>query len=182
VERELLAIGDCAKSGTDEILTQQAILNSSLAEPKSADLKSLREWLMRKDYGDSFLAGKTEDVWDIEKGYNDYTTTTSSGDRPGGLTYCVSTLLVYLRRLAGSAHQPQDRVYGLTSSSQDRVTNGLVTVISSICPVLPIVILFFIHDLLIRLGMILVFTAIFASIFVFGMQMRSDKVLAITTA
>ena len=135
---------------------------------------------MRKDYGDSFLAGKTEDVWDIEKGYDDYTTTTSSGDRYSGLTYCVSTLLVYLRRLAGN--QPQDRVYSLTSSSQDRVTNGLVTVISSICPVLPIVILFFIHDLLVRLGMILVFTAIFASILVFGMQMRSDKVLAVTTA
>ena len=137
---------------------------------------------MRKDYGDSFLAGKTEDVWDIEKGYDDHTTTTSSGDRYSGLTYCVSTLLVYLRRLAGSGHQPQNRVYGLTSSSQDRVTNGLVTVISSICPVLPIVVLFFIHDLLVRLGMILVFTAIFASILVFGMQIRSDKVLAVTTA
>lgn len=70
----------------------------------------------------------------------------------------------------------------MTASSQDRVTNGLVTVISSICPVLPIVILFFIHDLLVRLGMILLFTAIFASILVFGMQMRSDKVLAVTTA
>jgi hypothetical protein len=137
---------------------------------------------MRKDYGDSFLAGKTEDMWDIEKGFGDHTTTTSPGDRYGGLTYCVSTLLVYLRRLAGSGDQPRDRVYGLTSSSQDRVTNGLVTVISSICPVLPIVILFFIHDLLVRLGMILVFTAIFASILVFGLQVRSDKVLAVTTA
>jgi len=175
-----LAIEDCAESGTDETLIQQAILNSSLAEPKSADLKSLREWLMRKDYGGSFLAGKTEDVWDIEKGYDDYTTVTGSGDRYSGLTYCVSTLLVYLRRLVGS--RPQDRVYSLTASSQDRVTNGLVTVISSICPVLPIVILFFIHDLLVRLGMILVFTAIFASTLVFGMQMRSDKVLAVTTA
>jgi hypothetical protein len=173
---------EIAESGTDEALTQQAILNSSLAEPKSADLKSLREWLMRKDYGNSFLAGKTEDVWDIEKGYDDHATIMSSGDRYSGLTYCVSTLLVYLRRLAGSGHQPQDRVYSLTSSSQDRVTNGLVTVISSICPVLPIVILFFIHDLLVRLGMILVFTAIFASTLVFGMQMRSDKVLAVTTA
>jgi hypothetical protein len=175
-------MGDCAESGTDETLIQQAILNSSLAEPKSADLKSLREWLMRKDYGDSFLAGKTEDVWDVEKGYDDHTTITSSGDRYSGLTYCVSTLLVYLRRLVGSGHQPQDRVYSLTSSSQDRITNGLVTVISSICPVLPIVILFFIHDLLVRLGMILVFTAVFASILVFGMQMKSDKVLAVTTA
>ena len=137
---------------------------------------------MRKDYGDSFLAGKTEDVWDIEKGFEDHTTTTSPRDRFSGLTNCVSTLFVHLRRLAGSTHQPQDRVYGLTSSSQDRVTNGLVTVISSICPVLPIVILFFIHDLLVRLGMILLFTAIFASILVFGLQIRSDKVLAVTTA
>ena len=61
------------------------------------------------------------------------------------------------------------------------VANGVVTVISSVFPVLPIVILFFIPQLIVRLALILVFTVVFA-VLVFSMHMNSDKVLAITTA
>jgi hypothetical protein len=151
-------------------------------EPNRADLDALREWLDRPGYGDSFLAGRTEAVWDVEKGFADYATIRATADRYNKLTYYISAFLVYMKRALGSTDQSPYRIYGLTGSSQDRVANGLVTVISSTCPVLPIVILFFIPSLLVRLGMILVFAAVFASILVFGMQMRSDKVLAVTTA
>jgi hypothetical protein len=49
-------------------------------------------------------------------------------------------------------------------------------------PILPIVILFFVQQLIVRLGLILVVTAVFAAVLVFGMNMNSDKVLAITIA
>lgn len=57
-----------------------------------------------------------------------------------------------------------------------------MTVVSSVFPVLPIVILFFVKRLLVRLALILVFIAIFAGVLVFGMRLEPDKTLAITTA
>jgi hypothetical protein len=42
-------------------------------------------------------------------------------------------------------------------------------------------ILFFISRLIVRLGLILVFTVVFAALLVFGMNMSSEKVLAVTT-
>ena len=63
-----------------------------------------------------------------------------------------------------------------------RVGNGVVTVVSSVLPVLPLVALFWVQHLLVRIGLIHVFTLIFAALLVFGMHMDSGKVLAVTTA
>ena len=90
--------------------------------------------------------------------------------------------MLHVRRRFGRHKQPPDHVYSLPEVSQAFIANGIMTVSSSVFPVLPIVILFFINRLLVRLGLILVFTAIFAAILVFGMRLDPDKVLAITTA
>jgi hypothetical protein len=58
----------------------------------------------------------------------------------------------------------------------------VATVTSSVFPVLPVVILFFVPTLIVRLGLILVFTVGFAAVLVFGMNVNSEKVLAVTTA
>jgi hypothetical protein len=175
----------CADHEPDEALTQQASLSTSLAKPRSRDLNSLRKWLNRKGYGNGFLAGKTEDAWDIEKGFHDFRSirnTTVSDFTDSNLTYFVSVILLHLKRLFTSKASPESHVYGLAGSTPERIASGIVTVVASICPVLPIVILFFIPSPLVRLGMILVFTAILTFVLVFGMQMRPDKVLAVTTA
>ena len=61
----------------------------------------------------------------------------------------------------------------------DRV---IVTTVSSMFPVIPIIILFFINKLLIRLGLVLLFTVLFAFVLVVGLGVDSDKTLAVTTA
>jgi hypothetical protein len=48
--------------------------------------------------------------------------------------------------------------------------------------VLPIIVLFFISSLLVRIGLVFVFTAVFAAVLVFGLNLAPDTVLAITTA
>lgn len=54
--------------------------------------------------------------------------------------------------------------------------------ISSIFPVLPTVILFFVERPIVRTGLILIFTAYFAAVLVFGLKLESEKVPAITSA
>ena len=72
-----------------------------------------------------------------------------------------------------------DRVY---SVNEKRVAQGVSVVVSSIFPVLPIVILFFVARPLVRIGLILIFTAVFAAVLVFGLRLEPEKVLAITSA
>lgn len=81
-----------------------------------------------------------------------------------------------------STEQPKYQIYSLEESSRKGVANGVVTVISGVRPVLPILMLLWAQHLLVRIGLILVFTVVFATLLVFGMHMDSDKVLAVTTA
>ena len=152
---------------------------TSIAKPSQKNLDSLRDWLDRPGYGNMFLLGDTEGVWDKEKAFNDFVTPHNAAD---GITESLSGLLVRYKRYLTSSKQPKYHVYSLEEPSRTSVANGVMTVVSSIFPVLLIVILFFIPRLIVRLGLILVFTVAFAAVLVFGMRMNSDKVLAITTA
>ena len=150
-----------------------------MAEPTAKNLDCLRDWLDRDGYGNRFLLGTTEGVWDKENSFNDFSTFHSTSD---GISESLAAFLLRCKRHLTSAHQPQYHVYSLEDSSRMRVANGVVTVVSSLLPVLPLVVLFWIHDLIVRIGLILVFTVVFATLLVFGMHMDSDKVLAVTTA
>ena len=78
--------------------------------------------------------------------------------------------------------QPKYQMYSLEESSQKGVANGMVTVISSVLLVLPILMLPGIQHLPAWIGLILMFTVVFAALRAFGMHMDSEKVLAVTTA
>lgn len=69
----------------------------------------------------------------------------------------------------------------MSTAWKSHVANGVLTVISSVFLVLPVVIIFFIPRLIAKLALILMFTVVFAGVLVFSMHMNSDRVLAITT-
>ena len=119
-------------------------------------------------------------MWDIEKGHEDFVTLTPSSN--DSFTERLSIGLLLLKRLILHGKYGEDHVYSLGSQAQRTLANGITTILASVFPVLPIVILFFVHTLIVRLGLILVFTAVFAGILVLGLSMKPDKVLAITTA
>lgn len=150
--------------------------------PHTRDLRELQGWLNRPEYGGSFLRGTVEGVWDAEKGSDDFVTFDAMQTSKNGFMAQFALVLLYLQRCISHRKKPTDHVYSLADSSQQWMANGIMTVISSVFPVVPIVILFFVGRLLIRLGLILVFTAVFSAVLVFGMRMEPDKVLAITTA
>lgn len=145
-------------------------------------LDDLRKWLQRPGYGESFLRGKLEGVWDVEKGFDDFASFAELKSTTTGLTSHLANIILHLKRSFTSDERPENHIYTLSETTQQWMANGIMTILSSVCPVLPIVILFFITDLLIRLGLILVFTAVMAATLVFGMRMEPDRILAITTA
>lgn len=163
-------------------MAQYVKLSTILSTPPSKDIRSLRNWLERRDYGDRFLRGKIESVWDEDKAYKDLSSVKGTqSTSPGPTSYLGNTILHLKRRWEGSRNPP-NHVYALDERTQECIASGVMTVVSSVFPVLPIVILFFISRPLVRLGLILVFTAVFAGTLVFGMRLEPDKTLAITTA
>jgi hypothetical protein len=52
-------------------VAQYAKLSTILSKSPTKDLRSLRKWLERGGYGDNFLRGKVESVWDEDKGFDD---------------------------------------------------------------------------------------------------------------
>lgn len=150
-----------------------------MAKPSQKNLDTLRDWLDRDGYGNIFLLGDTEGVWDKEKAVTDFMTFQNTAD---GITESFSKWQVRVKRYLASAKKPKYHVYSLEDSSQASVAHSVAIVISGVFPVLPVVILFFVPGLIVRLGLILVFTVGFAAVLVFGMNMASEKVLAVTTA
>jgi len=124
-----------------------------------------------------FLLGDTEGVWDKERALADFMAFQITADG-----------IIELLRMTGARQaisdcrkKPKYHIYCLEDSSRAGIANGVATVISSVFPVLPVMILFFVPRLVVRLVLI-VFTVGFAAVLVFGMNVNSEKVLAITTA
>ena len=99
-----------------------------------------------------------------------------------GITFQLTILLTYLESFFKRKTQPRDKLHSISSGVKMRMDRAIVTTISSMFPVLPIMILFFVNQLLIRLGLVLLFTVLFAFVLVFGLGIESDKTLAVTTA
>lgn len=150
--------------------------NRVLYSPKHKDVDELRKWLGGSQYGGGFLEGTVENVWDVGKDNKDFFTMTPSG----GLAYQISRLLLYISSCFSA--RDTNRIHSLDGTSEGSLASGISVVLSSTFPVLPIVVLYFINSLLIRLIAILAFTAALSAILVFGVRLKPDQTLAITTA
>lgn len=159
-------------------MIQQSQL-AALAPPHRKDLHELRHWLDLGQFGAGFLRGSVEGVWDVKRNNIDFVAFQTGG----GIVYETSRFLLYLWRLfTRCIDRPKDHIYYLNGSPEGHLGNGLVTVLSSVIPVVPIIVLFAVHHLWIRMGLILVFAFVAAAILVFGIHMKSDQVLAVTLA
>lgn len=166
----------------NDAVTQYAQLSTVMSKSSTRDLHNLRKWLEQPGYGENFLRGKVESVWDEDKAFDDLCSFVRLQSADSGLTSYLSNIILHLKRWWTSPRNPPNHIYALEERTQEWIASGIMTVVSSVFPVVPIVILFFIDRLLVRLGLILVFTAVFAGVLVFRMRMEPDKTLAITTA
>jgi hypothetical protein len=145
-------------------------------------MKRLRQWLQTPEFGDSFISGRTEGVWDSDKNFHDFTVPNCGSETVDGLTFQLTSLLTYLESFVKRSKQPDDELHSISGSAKIKLDRAIVTTVSSMFPIMPIIILFFINQLLIRLGLVLLFTVLFAFVLVFGSGIGSDKTLAVTTA
>lgn len=165
----------------DNALLQYAQVNR-LATPTTENLKNLRKWLERPGYGAGFLDGSPEDAWDVSKGHNDFISLSRVDTEQDSLTrWVLKYLPLWFRNLTARKYSPT-KVYSFNETGLARAADGLSTVVSSILPTLSILILHYIHNINVRLGLVLVFNVIFATTLFLVSKSRRIEVFAATAA
>lgn len=152
-----------------------------MSPPVPENLSSLRGWLQRPEYGNNFLVGRVEGVWDIEKCNTDFVAVGSKTGENDLLIRLIGRILPHVqRRWYGNTQR--EKIYSLGDSSLRRISNALSTVLACILPTLAILVLYSVRPMKIRLGLILVFTALVATVLVLGTRARRVEIFAATTA
>ena len=160
------------RDGAIEAFSKQ----DQLPTPSRSLIRATQDWLSHEDFGDSFML-PTEMVWNPERSNEDFLTLT----RSEGLSLILARLYIKIRQKFQRANSPA-RVYSIDATETGGIGQGFAIVTSSILPVLPIIVLYFIDNRIARIFAILGFTAVFAGILVFGLKLSAEQVLTITTA
>lgn len=153
--------------------------------PQKSDLKAVCDWLDGMHKGAAFLSGDIEDVWHVKLNTGELRPT-DAVDFYGfvennSLAYGIGTSSAFLQRLFFQGGQ-LDRPHHIDTSTSGPVGKVISTMIASVLPMLPIVIFYFVQRPLVRIGLILIFTAVSAAVCVMALQLKPETTLAITTA
>lgn len=148
-------------------------------------MTTICDWLSGVHKGAPFLAGDTEDVWNAQldtgkngpAGVEDF----YGFEDNSGLAFRIGTLFASLQRVLSRGSKPE-QPHHIDTSTSGALSQAISTILASVLPIIPIVVFYFVQRQLVRIGLILIFTATFASILVIGLQLEPDKTLGITTA
>jgi hypothetical protein len=126
----------------DDAIIRYTSICKSTSLPRSRRLARLREWLETPGFGDSFVSGKTEGIWDDDKGFKDYVVPYSGADIADGVTFQLTAFLACLAKYLWRGKQPEDELHAISNHAKLKLQKAIVTTVSSMFPVLPIIILF----------------------------------------
>lgn len=138
-------------------------------------------------YGNCFLAGDVEDVWTVELGQGNCEAADASDfftfEDQSKPAFRLMSILVFLHRLVSRFRSSSSgKIHHVDVSAHSVLDQAITTVAASIIPILPILVFYFVHETLFRIGLIIVFTAAFSVILVAGLRVNPHATLAITTA
>lgn len=150
----------------------------SLPKPGSRDISSLRMLLQSPEYGDNFLAGSVEDVWEPDHHHHDYAQLAPGSEEKDLLTRIVASVLLVGKRNLGS--HPRSQLAHVPDPTIIEVANAVSSISASTAPVLAMSSLYLVEDLKKRLGMILVFTTLFSFILLTTTRSRRIEIYAAT--
>ncbi|KUJ20684.1 uncharacterized protein LY89DRAFT_579036 [Mollisia scopiformis] len=154
----------------NDVLIQQSII-SRLADPNTLNLRSLQNWLERPDMGNLALIGKDRDTWgasDEPLSHNmDLLATKSGGDSDAFSTWVSQKLVYWLHNIFWHRLKRVDDAESGICSYEDKTlqkyTSNITTIVASSLPILAIVVLNCVVAINARLGLMALFTVVFAA-------------------
>ncbi|OQO12263.1 hypothetical protein B0A48_02904 [Cryoendolithus antarcticus] len=133
-----------------------ALIN--LTDPKSMKAG----WLNRPDGGRSFLCDREKDIWTAENMEDLISLAPPRAQQDVFTSFLDGALTDIYHRIWGKRKETQPGFRDYSQKQTSRASTVIVTVLSSALPTITVLVLFFIHSLLIRIGLVIVFTALFS--------------------
>jgi hypothetical protein len=155
----------------DKELMRQNYL-SGIKRPRSYDLKFLRSWFERPKMGDFPLRGPDQDAWSPDKTYD-----LLAIQRRESSDNCFSK-----RFKQPLPEDPESEICQYSEGHLATVVNIFGTVLSSILPITSIVVLYFVTDTSVRLGLSVAFTAMFSCCLALVSRARRVEIFAASSA
>ncbi|CAG8976009.1 hypothetical protein HYALB_00007536 [Hymenoscyphus albidus] len=152
-------------------------------QPERGNLKLLTRWLSDERHGNLAIQGLDRNVW--KDGYDLLTVKPDSLDGDSFTRLLQKVLIDPFHRLRSSCRPPPDLengIYTYVEVTTIRVANVIGTAISSILPVSAVVVLYIVRDMLKRLGIVALFTALFSLALMATTRAKRIEIFAATAA
>jgi phosphoribosylpyrophosphate synthetase len=165
----------------DECLFQQRQL-ATFDLPESGNLEFLNGWLVDRTQGDCALEGLDKHVWKEGK---DLLVIKPDGIAADSFTRVLRKPLIALwHKMRTRYHRRQadeeSMIYAYDEKIVIRVADMIGTAIASLLPVLAVVVLYSVREMLARLGMIALFTVMFALALMVTTKAKRVEIFAAT--
>ncbi|PMD64632.1 uncharacterized protein K444DRAFT_625298 [Hyaloscypha bicolor E] len=156
--------------GLDDTIVQQSVINR-LAKPDNHDLRELQDWLERQAYGNLALIGADSETWGrLHQPINshaDLLTLNSIGCEDSFSRWFSRKFIAWFchtfRHRPLNSGDLESGIVSYSSRTIERYTSFVTTIVASLLPILSTVVLFCVPSMKLRLGIIVLFTLIFAA-------------------
>ena len=167
----------------NDTLVKQALVSKYYSEPKSHNLEILKTCLTQHT---DYLLGKDSTIWEDASLTRDLMTLKSNGSDDGFVDWIAARLVKPFHELVGKRiRKPSKDFDGMTEYKEETITQVaslVATVISSVFPIVGVIILYFVKDLLARIGIIAGLTALFSLCLALVTDARRGEIFAATAA
>ncbi|KAH8710008.1 hypothetical protein GQ44DRAFT_776845 [Phaeosphaeriaceae sp. PMI808] len=158
-------------------------------QPSDRELRDLQGWLARDRGGNRFLAGEEAKVWE-DKELSEYVTLFPKDlENDAFSSLLAGRVLDIYHAIFGYKNRKK---YGIGSEDVDirkysskrigRVSNVVAATISSILPTLVILVLYFVKRMIVRIGLVILFTALFSVSLAIFTAARKVEIFSATAA
>jgi len=166
----------------------------ALQNPSKHDLNCLREWLIRPECGDNFLEGIEREILhshdrldvDQERASDLVTLSREAVERDFFSRWVTDELLGKFHRLVGHRiKRPFDveaGMYHYHKSNLRAISHLVGVVLASVIPAASIFTLYFVHNMIDRLGVLLAYSALFSICLALFTTARRVEIFAATAA
>ncbi|KFY10220.1 hypothetical protein V491_07756, partial [Pseudogymnoascus sp. VKM F-3775] len=170
----------------NEIIIKQTYL-ARLEQPRPYDIEFLRSWFRRPGMGSFPLLGIDGNSWDVE--YEDDLVAIKARTAPDMFSkWFTETLVPIYHHLLGERFKKPindeagEGIYHYNESVLKATLSTLTTVVASVLPICSVLVQYFVESNSLRLGLIIIFSALFSLALAVMTSARKVEIFAATSA
>lgn len=172
------------KSSLDEAILRYKELKTQHS-PNSCDLEFLRRWFKGKNMGDFPLIGQDSTLWETSSPSDPIAVRARRVEDPLGTLFLSRIFLWWHNCIGHRIKKPvgeEARYFEYEDKHVLRIANVIASIISSALLVGSIMALYFVDDMLVRLGIVAAFTQVFSLVLILATSARKIEVFGATAA